>query len=64
MLVKRYLTDGLGLSSGPDLDLRLRIVNEVSDRLIGVAMEQPDRAARGTIVEELKRIVGFCLFGT
>jgi hypothetical protein len=62
LLVKRFLTEGLGLPAPPDLDLRLRIASEIGDRLIGLAMEQTDPSMRRAIVEQLKRIVGGYLF--
>jgi AcrR family transcriptional regulator len=62
-LVKRYMTEVLGVAAAPELDLRLRLASEVGDRLIGLAMEQADVQARRPIIDEVKRMISLYLFG-
>jgi AcrR family transcriptional regulator len=63
-LVKQYTLDALGLEVPPDLDLKLRIVTEVGDRLIGFAYEQPEGLSRAAVFVEMKALLGSYLFGS
>lgn len=62
-LVKQYTLDALGLEVPPDLDLKLRIVTEVGDRLIAFAYEQETAEAHAAVIAELKALLGGYLFG-
>jgi len=62
-LVKRYTLDAFGMEVPPDLDLKLRIVTEVGDRLIAFAYEQPTAEAHAAVIAELKGLLGGYLFG-
>lgn len=62
-LVKRYTLDALGMEVPPDLDLKLRIVTEVGDRLIAFAYEQGTAEAQAAVIVELKGLLSGYLFG-
>jgi len=61
-LVKQYTLDALGLEVPPDLDLKLRIVTEVGDRMIAFAYEQPTAEDRAAVIAEMKALLGGYLF--
>ncbi len=62
-LVRWFMTEGLGAGGEPQaLDWRLRVATETGDRLLGYALEQPDKADRKRVVEELKRMLASYLF--
>jgi AcrR family transcriptional regulator len=61
-LVKRFMIESLGMRDLASLDLKLRIAIEAGERLFAYAFEQPDGAARGAVIAELKRLVSSYLF--
>jgi AcrR family transcriptional regulator len=61
-LVKWFMTAGLGAAPANALDWRLRVATEAGDRLLGYALEQPDKADRKRVVEEVKRMLASYLF--
>jgi AcrR family transcriptional regulator len=62
-LVKQYTLDALGFEVPPDLDLKLRIVTEVGDRLIAFAYQQPAPEGQAAVIVEMKALLGGYLFG-
>ena len=62
-LVNWFMTEGLGGTPPANaLDWRLRVATEAGDRLLGYALEQPDKADRKRVVEEVKRLLASYLF--
>jgi AcrR family transcriptional regulator len=61
-LVKRFMIESLGMKDLASLDLKLRIAIEAGERLFAYAFEQPDAAARGAVIAELKRLLSSYLF--
>ena len=61
-LVKQYTLDALGLEVPPDLDLKLRVVTEVGDRLIAFAYQQPTAEGQAAVISEMKGLLGGYLF--
>ena len=61
-IVRKLLADQLGEAIPHELDLRLRIANEVGERLIAFAYEQPGVARRKEVLEEMKRLLAVYLF--
>ncbi|HVJ53904.1 MAG TPA: TetR/AcrR family transcriptional regulator [Aliidongia sp.] len=64
-LVKWFMTEGMGGGQPANtLDWRLRVATEAGDRLMGYALEQPDKADRKRVIEEVKRLLANYLFAT
>jgi AcrR family transcriptional regulator len=61
-LVKRFMTQTLGMPDIKSLDLRLRIAIESGERLFAYAYEQNDPEERKRIVGEIKRLLSGYLF--
>lgn len=61
-LVKRFMTESLGMSNIAELDWKLRIAIETGERLFAYAYEQPGRAERAQVIAELKRLLSSYLF--
>ena len=61
-LVKIFMVDFLGMAPSPDLDLKLRLVAEVGDRLLGLAYAPGEEAERERIIEQMKRLLAGYLF--
>jgi len=61
-LVKRFMTESLGMNDLASLDLKLRIAIETGERLFAYAFEQPDAPSRAAVIAELKRLLSSYLF--
>ncbi len=61
-LLKNFMLERLAIPNSPELDLMLRVVSEVGERLIAYAYEQPTREERDRIVTEMKRMLAGYLF--
>lgn len=61
-LLKNFMLERLAIPNSPELDLMLRVVSEVGERLIAYAYEQPTREERDRIVAEMKRMLAGYLF--
>jgi AcrR family transcriptional regulator len=59
-LVKWFMSAGMGSTNA--LDWRLRVATEAGDRLLGYALEQPDKADRRRVIDEVKRLLASYLF--
>jgi AcrR family transcriptional regulator len=61
-LLKNFMLERLGIPNTPELDLMLRIVSEVGERIIAYAYEQPTREDRDRVISEMKRMLSSYLF--
>ena len=61
-VLKRFLTERMHMEDTPNLELRLRIANQVGELLIFYAYEQSS-ADRPKVIGELKRLLSGYLFG-
>ena len=61
-LLKSFMLERLRIPNTPELDLMLRVVSEAGERLIAFAYEQPTRAGRDLVIEEMKRMLTGYLF--
>ena len=61
-LLKSFMLERLRIPNSPELDLMLRVVSEAGERLIAFAYEQPTRAGRDLVIEEMKRMLTGYLF--
>jgi AcrR family transcriptional regulator len=61
-LVRWFLRKRLGLKSGAELDLRLRVLIETGERLIAYAYAQPTEGERKHVLAEMKRMLSRYLF--
>ncbi|HWK44222.1 MAG TPA: TetR/AcrR family transcriptional regulator [Stellaceae bacterium] len=62
-LVKWFMTEGLGITPSPEIDLRLRIATETGDRLLAFAFEQPTAEQRRAVLDQAKSLLVGYLFG-
>jgi AcrR family transcriptional regulator len=63
-LVRWFLRKRLGLKSGAELDLKLRVLIETGERLIAYAYTQPTASERKRVLAEMKRMLGNYLFAS
>lgn len=62
LLVKMFMVQVLGMAPSPDLDLKLRLVAEVGDRLLALAYAPGEEAERGPIILQMKKLLTGYLF--
>ncbi len=61
-VMKSFLVERMRVPSTPELELRLQVLTETVERLIGFAYEQNTSEARGLVLAEMKRMLTGYLF--
>jgi hypothetical protein len=61
-VLKSFLMERMRIPSTPKLDLTLRVLSEVGQRLTALVYEQARRKARDLLIREMKRMLTGYLF--